>query len=126
MYREFVNGKIHCRDCKNWFFIEDFQHHTGKDGKLRPGSYCKNCKRERGRVDAVKLRYGLSKAEFTELAINYPICAICGSKEVFVDHNHISGKVRGRLCRKCNTGLGMFHERSDLLDAAKTYLAQFS
>ena len=39
-------------------------------------------------------------------------CAMCGrhqselKRRLDVDHNHISGKTRGLLCWKCNTGIG--------------------
>lgn len=125
MYREIRNGQLSCRICKKWFIIEHFQHHTQKDGKTRPGSYCRECKRIRSRVDMAKLRYGLSKEEFAILSENYPVCAICGSSQVFIDHNHTTGAVRGRLCRKCNTGLGMFLEDPNLLESAKKYLTSF-
>ena len=126
MYRELRNGQLSCRVCKKWFPVEHFQHHTQKDGKTRPGSYCKECKKARGRVDMAKLRYGLTKEQFAELEAKYPVCVICGSSQVFIDHNHTTGKIRGRLCRHCNTGLGMFREDVNLLEAAKKYLTSFS
>lgn len=55
-------------------------------------------------------------------------CAICkttdnGKYEYFaVDHCHSTGNVRGLLCSNCNTGLGLFQDRIELLDAAKQYL----
>jgi hypothetical protein len=39
-----------------------------------------------------------------------------------IDHCHITGKIRGLLCHLCNRGIGLFRERSDLLQAAIKYL----
>jgi hypothetical protein len=55
-------------------------------------------------------------------------CAICGiteqehGKYLAIDHCHRTGKVRGLLCMPCNTGLGNFGDRSDLLMIAIMYL----
>lgn len=53
-------------------------------------------------------------------------CEICGATEKLVwDHDHARADVeyRGTLCSECNTGLGMFRDRPDLLLAAVEYLA---
>lgn len=54
-------------------------------------------------------------------------CAICKQKEVnreylSVDHCHKTKKLRGLLCLKCNTGLGLFCDSAKLLNAATIYL----
>jgi Recombination endonuclease VII len=73
-------------------------------------------------------RYGLNHEEFQALiAKQNGLCAIC-EKEIDVpnvDHDHISGQVRGILCRKCNHGLGCFQDDPRLLVEAVDYLADF-
>lgn len=51
-------------------------------------------------------------------------CAICKEYDdnLFVDHCHNTGIVRGLLCSKCNSGLGMFRDNIDFLKGAIEYL----
>lgn len=51
-------------------------------------------------------------------------CVICGfqSDNLFVDHCHKTEKVRGLLCRHCNTGLGFFRDDIEVLVKAIDYL----
>lgn len=61
------------------------------------------------------------------------VCAICGTSdpgknawgttsEFHVDHDHLSGEIRGLLCIKCNVGLGKFSDDVYMLDKAIDYL----
>lgn len=53
-------------------------------------------------------------------------CAICGVsfliKKSAVDHCHTTGKVRGMLCRPCNSAIGLLGENTRTLNAAIRYL----
>ena len=55
-------------------------------------------------------------------------CFVCGvpeaecTKPLHLDHNHETGDFRGWLCKKCNTGIGMFGDSEDLLLDALHYL----
>lgn len=55
-------------------------------------------------------------------------CAICGrhqdelKRALAVDHNHITGNVRGLLCDSCNSGIGYLKDNVQLLQKAIDYL----
>jgi len=41
-----------------------------------------------------------------------------------VDHNHKTGKIRGLLCTKCNTALGIMEENKELMLKLINYLME--
>lgn len=54
------------------------------------------------------------------------VCQICkqlSNETLAVDHDHLSGDIRGLLCRACNTALGLFNDSVERLQNAITYLA---
>lgn len=56
------------------------------------------------------------------------VCAICkdrckSGKMLAVDHCHKTGKIRGLLCTKCNTGLGNFNDNRQFLLLAADYIS---
>lgn len=70
-------------------------------------------------------RYGLSLADFRALqARQGNVCAICRrpARMLCIDHCHVTGRVRGLLCRKCNSALGLYDDDPRLLHAAIEYL----
>lgn len=58
--------------------------------------------------------YGLSWEEYLLLLEGQDgVCAIChqpSDRELHVDHDHLTGRVRGLLCGRCNTGLGFYEK----------------
>jgi hypothetical protein len=85
---------------------------SAKDGRQ---SWCKQCMKERKRVPEqqrthiLKHRYGLTVEQWDQMLIEQSgLCALCDEQmqNPHIDHSHISGKVRGLLCLRCNTMLG--------------------
>lgn len=74
-------------------------------------------------------RYAMTPAEVEALlAKQGGRCAICGADDpgprgFVVDHDHATGRVRGMLCVKCNTGIGLLRDDPALLRRALEYLS---
>lgn len=91
----------------------------------RKADYIKNKKRvclqmkKRYQLKHPQYRYGISLEEHTALLARGK-CGICGDspkttkyRNLVIDHDHITLKVRGVLCRTCNSRLGWMenHEK---------------
>jgi len=72
------------------------------------------------------LVYRLSKADYDRMLIaQNGACAICKRKSkrrLCVDHCHVTGEVRGLICHKCNTALGLFDDDPERMVAASYYV----
>ena len=62
----------------------------------------------------VKADFGITKVEYNELLEKQKgVCALCPATDsgdgrpLFVDHCHETGRVRGLLCKQCNTAIGL-------------------
>lgn len=69
--------------------------------------------------------YNMSVDEYLELHNKQKgFCLICKKEDsnLVIDHCHKSGKVRGLLCAKCNTAIGMLDENVETLLNAIQYL----
>lgn len=71
-------------------------------------------------------RYGVDDVEYQQLLTKQNgLCAICTktcTRQLALDHDHDTGKVRGLLCNSCNRGLGYFKDNQVLLGNARDYL----
>lgn len=96
---------------------------------------------EQGKISekrsARKCRYHITEDEYNQLfKFQEGTCAICREPEtrvtngkitdLAVDHNHITGRIRGLLCHKCNISLSFFKEDINILERAIHYLMSYS
>lgn len=81
--------------------------------------------------------YGITLDQYrVMLAEQNGVCAICRQPEtrkqegyiiaLAVDHDHETGKIRGLLCARCNTGLRFFRSDSNLFHRALEYIGDTS
>jgi hypothetical protein len=128
-----------CNTCGIYKTAEHFDPNYQQRARLRPE--CKECRRartrdynqrtrDRRRAYRIMRDFGLTPEQYAVLVARQEgRCGICGTTEpgngfVFmpVDHDHVTGAVRGLLCATCNHGLGNFKDDPRLLRAAITYL----
>lgn len=87
-------------------------------------SYCYTCRQQYWH----QWKYNLSPEQFEKLLISQRrSCAICEAPFATtprVDHDHVTGEVRGLLCNNCNTGLGKLGDTIVNVLKAVQYLAQ--
>lgn len=81
----------------------------------------------------IKRLYGLELDTVLDMLDNQNNkCAICGTSNwgntnsyqmmPNIDHDHKTGRVRGLLCKKCNSGLSYFYDNTHFLLNAIAYL----
>jgi len=82
-----------------------------------------------------KSRHGMSKQQFEDMLADQdgkcsicldPIGVVVGTRkkegQACVDHCHLTGKIRGLLCTRCNTGIGHLRDSVDNVTRALEYL----
>jgi hypothetical protein len=84
-------------------------------------------KRARDRHEHYRRKYGITTPDYEALLSKQSgVCAICskppGRIRLAVDHCHQTKKVRGLLCLRCNTTVGILEKRADVLPLAAAYL----
>ncbi len=87
----------------------------------------------------LKKEFGISLEEYLSLSNEqHGVCGICFKPEttihnktkkaqnLSVDHDHSTGKVRGLLCSKCNTALGLLDEDPTRVISLLKYIEKHS
>lgn len=87
--------------------------------------------RRRSYLQEARRKYGISADQFAAMmhsqsdacaTCKKPFC--CGDKQTkpHIDHCHASGNVRGILCNRCNSVLGLVCDNKELLTSLAGYL----
>jgi hypothetical protein len=78
------------------------------------------------RKSHLKRKYGLTVEQFNEMLASQGFgCAICGKPDPDnVDHDHVTGRVRGILCWNCNIAIGQLQDDEDRVLALAAYLGR--
>lgn len=132
-------GTKYCKRCQQFVPVSDFGPQKDKSDGL--AFWCRPCNnkhhreahRDRLKAHSWRRKYGITPDQYHDLFDKQSgVCAICGQPEVkmhrgalrhlSVDHDHITGTIRGLLCNACNSGLGQFRDDTDLLERAIAYL----
>lgn len=130
-----------CRCCQQEKSLDDFPKDKRWKGTHKLDcKICFNTKRRSNynpsqrREEGLKQLYGISIDDLNSMYTQQEgCCAICKTPislqsgktkkgKAHVDHCHVTGKVRGLLCTKCNTVLGMSNDNPDILKEAILYL----
>jgi Recombination endonuclease VII len=136
-----------CRGCRSNYIYE----YRGKNRKTLAEKKAANYQSKKEEINSKKraqrksepsrfkehnLRYGfgLSLEDYNQmLSKQNGVCAICkhpetskhqGGKirDLAVDHDHATGKIRGLLCSSCNLGLGKLKDDFEIILQAAKYI----
>lgn len=143
--KDFYSNEWWCKNCSNARTVAYKQAHPEYNRervrlyrKQNPAKV-KETKREsdgrhpaRTRARHLKELYDLTLEEADAMAIAQEHrCAVCGTDDPgsrgahstwTVDHDHITARVRGLLCARCNRALGLFKDDPGVLRAAADYI----
>lgn len=124
-----------CCRCKAFLDLQQF--HLDRIKKDQRSSLCKACSKKRVRnygdtreKDWKRIGIvGMTVTEYDQLMEQQGgRCSICRlekqriKRRLCVDHDHISGRIRGLLCYKCNSAIGLLNDDISLLNNAISYL----
>lgn len=77
----------------------------------------------------LKRKFGMTQEDYDTLLVKQGgVCASCGTNATSpwawfcIDHDHVTGKVRGLLCRACNSCMGQAGDNPIRLRQAAAYL----
>lgn len=126
-----------CRQCGEEKPLDRDHYYVWTNGPAGDWHYrCKECVKagvtprtpevQKRYLDKRLMRqYGITSEQYDEMVRRQQgQCLICQDvpAKLVIDHDHETGLVRGLLCQKCNAGLGIFSDSSDVLQRAINYL----
>ena len=86
--------------------------------------------KRREREGHLRRTHGITQADYDAMVeAQKGRCKICGrrpaeGKSFHIDHDHVTGRIRGLLCSSCNHALGLFAESPERLRRAASYVTR--
>ncbi len=119
-----------CKACCSHVYKSKYQQDTGKYKRRSEEYRKKNPERyhQCNRDLALRRNYGITLEQYDLMYHEQEgACGLCGREDpkLMVDHCHDTNKIRGLLCRSCNTGLGSLGDDIPGLERAIMYLKGF-
>jgi hypothetical protein len=120
-----IPGHAHCSYCDTTKPIDGFRLDRRRKSGVSP--WCTECWAAHNRFR----NHGLGAETYRAMVEdNNDRCVICSEPEsirenLSVDHDHVTGMIRGLLCHSCNVGLGHFRDNPELLRAAADYMERY-
>lgn len=118
---------VYCKTCDN--LKSNAYRVKFKDQVRKQRKQFRDVNKERLRFQKLKSKLGLDKPTYDAiLAAQGGCCGICGKlpkehrRVLSVDHDHLTGKVRGILCDNCNRCLGLLKDDVNVVEKAASYL----
>lgn len=113
------------RPYMNKKFREYYAKNTEKMRQRARDYYKNNKDKERDKYRLSK--YGVDGRELLEeQGGRCASCAIDVTKAFCIDHDHITGKIRGVLCNSCNLSLGYAKDSKEVLSGLIKYLEKYN
>ena len=112
---DFYTNRADCKDCNR--------------AKVRSWNKANPLKRRANRKRSdLKNLYGLTEAQFEQMKVDQKHeCKICYRKlPLVIDHDHVTGKIRGLLCNSCNRGIGYLQDNEEIIKRAAEYVIENS
>lgn len=118
--------------------VKEYYERTKEIQSVKKRAFARTAEGKRYNRNAnLRTKYGIDQAAVEQLIKDQNgICPICLNKleynwidchkQVAVDHDHVTKKVRGILHPKCNRGIGFLLESPEVLERAAAYLREKS
>src|SRR3990167_7429107 len=128
------------REHPEWAKNADALHHSRYNWREKFPEKAKKLSSEQAQRRRFR-KYGLTQAQYDQILCQQnEVCAACREvpstssvgqglnkyDDFVVDHNHVTGKVRGLVCTNCNVALGMIRDNPSTARKLATYLEKNS
>ena len=137
LFTEFFKGRVNkngsqgygskCKNCVREYQLELYHKLPVEKKRERKEKSVQALGKDYSKKYRLNRHYNITLDEYNKMYEQQDgKCYICekeiSGREVKVDHNHSTGKVRKLLCHNCNTSLGLLNEDVKIFEKCIEYL----